>query len=258
MPDNLFVSSFRPVFADLEQGTITPSAAVQRALDFQELHHLRTPQIYVSTAITSAGYKRDTTLPTADVIRLNNEAAQTLLTALHAGGAPGIHPAELMVPTELGKVPGWKDSHYLIFYFSWLSGLSAEATAWVEGRIADPVLAPTLVIADDRNRPNAERWPHYEQFVNVLLTHLTVAAARRRGRVGDPSTTMLQLIDVQESLGCRAEDLFAEVNNLDLLTLTLAEGLSGPVAEHIKRLSDLKATLGVPRRPAQLVPLVLR
>ena len=136
--------------------------------------------------------------------------------------------------------------------------VSAEATAWVEGRIADAVLAPTLSIADDRDRSNAERGPFYENFVSILLTHLAVAAARRDGKVGDTSTTMLQLVDVRESLGCRAEDLFAEVNKLDLLTFTYADNITGAVQDHLTRLSDLGAELGTPRRPVQLVPLLLR
>lgn len=258
MADDPFVSTFKPMFDDLVKAAITPAAAVQRAIEFQEAHRLRTPAIYVSTAITSAGYKRDETLPTHEVIRLNNEAAQVILTSLHAGSAPGVHPDELMVPTELGSVPGWRDSHYLIFYFCWLSGLSAEATAWVEGRMADAVLAKALSIADNRDLGNAERWPFSEIVVDTLLTHLAVAAARRRGKVGDASTTLLQLVDVGESLGCRAEDLFAEVNGLDLLTFTFADNLTGAVADHVKRLTEIKAKLGTPRRPVELVPLILR
>lgn len=35
------------------------------------------------------------------------------------------------MPTELGKVPDWHDSHYLLFYFSWLAGLTTSGASWL-------------------------------------------------------------------------------------------------------------------------------
>ena len=252
--------TFRSAFGSLYDAIVTkrPSAAdaVAVASAFEEQRDLEVPNVYVSTAITSAGYKRDRTLDEREVITRNGRAAEQVMTALEAYSAPRIRPATVMVPTELGWVKPWLDSDYLIFYFSWLSGLSAEGARWVAAQLAEPVYEPILRVTDDRSRSNEERWPSYRVFTEILLANLALAEARPGGKRSDGATVLLQLIDVDESLGCRAERLYAEARGLDRHAPTFAEDLTGPLGEEVGVLRGLGAEVGAQRQPVELVPLL--
>lgn len=256
--DDGFTSSWKPVYDELVRAPRSVAEAVSMCLIFQEAQKIRTPKIYVSTAITSAGFKRDRNLPFDEVVSFNNRTASLALDHLNATNAPGIYADEVMVPTELGKVPNWADTHYLAFYFSWLNGLSVDGAAWLEGRLEDAVLTPIITAANARDRANSERWPFYQQYVEILLSTLAMAVARRGGQTGDPCQALVQLIDTSESLGCRAEEMYADVRGIDRLAVTYAEDLPEPLGPLIRRLEELKASVGVARRTVQLVPVKLR
>jgi hypothetical protein len=258
MSSDRFVSVFKPVYDRLIQAPRSVSEAVSMCHAVQDQFRLSTPRVYVSTAITSAGFKRDASLSIGEAIALNNESAALVLAQLAATDSPGIFVEEVMVPTELGKVPSWGDTDYLAFYFSWLSGLSVEGTAWLEGRLDDAVLAPVVSAANDRGRCNAERWPYYQKFVEVLLTTVATVSARRRGRTREASSVLLQLIDTSGSLGCRAEEMYAEVRGIDRIGITLGDALTEPLATRVARLRELDAAVGVARRQVQQIPVALR
>lgn len=253
-----FATTFKPVYDELVRAPRTVAEAVQMCLRFEHTYNLRTPRIYASTAITSAGFKRVPGLDLAEVIRLNNETAAELMGELAAGGSPGIYAPEVMLPTELGKISGWEDSDYIAFYCAWLTGLSAEATSWIEGRLADPLVADIASKADDRTKSNEERWPYYALLVEVLLTNLAVVEHRRGARVQDACITLLQLVDTTESLGCRAETLYAEARGLDIVTVTHDITFAGPLQDKLARLEEVGVVVGTKRTPVQLAALILR
>lgn len=253
-----FVSAFKPLYDDLVAGPITVSKAVEKTLAFQEASDLALPDIYLSTAITSGGFFRDKKLDLPTVIARNGEAAQLLVSALEENGAPSVSPKRVMLPTELGKVPGWADSHYILFYFCWLSGLSQAGTAWVEGEFDDPVIRPILAAANDRSQDNEERWPFYRAFVEMLLAKIVLAEGRPRARVGDGCRFLYQLVDVEYSLGCRAEQIYADFRGLDRLAPTVDPDAGGGLADQINALRALEAKVGAARKPVELVPVQLR
>ncbi|MDP9224402.1 MAG: hypothetical protein M3P18_11230 [Actinomycetota bacterium] len=253
-----FVSAFQPLYDSIVQAAPTVPDAIALTAAFEDARQLDVPRVYVSTAITSAGYKRDPTLDLGEVIRCNNAAAAHIMSSLVKHDAPQIRSADVMLPTELGKVPGWRDSDYLLYYFSWLAGLTPIGTAWLEGRMADSVYAPIRAIADDRERPNDERWPQYRAFAELMLTNLAVAESRADGKRAAGADILLQLIDTQESLGCRAEELYADVRGLDRLSVTFAAPLPDPLGPVVARLRELNASVGRDRKQVELVPVVLR
>jgi hypothetical protein len=257
-PGDDFVSVFKPIFDGIVQTGPGVAEAVAQMIAFEDAHDLDTPRVYVSTAITSGGHRRDPTLEIDEVIPRNNRAATLVMSALAAHGAPQVEPAGVMVPTELRKVRGWGDTHYLLFYFAWLAGLSAEGTSWLQEQLAEPVYEPTLAKANDRSLTNEERWPHYRVFTEIALAKLALAEARPRGKRTDGSSLLLQLIDVHQSLGCRAEEIFADVRELDRLAPTFAADLTGALGSEIGELQKLGATTGIDRRPVELVPVLLR
>lgn len=254
---HLFESAYKAAYDAIVERGPSVTEAVAALVDFQGKGSLTTPHLYASTAITSAGFKRDSTLDFAEVVRLNNLTAALIMTELVEGQVPGLGPTTVMLPTELGKVPGWKDSHYLLFYFCWLAGLDARGTAYVESELNDPVRAGIVVAADDRKLPNEQRWPSYRVMVEILLANIALAEAVY-GRPHAHARTLVKLVDTEESLGCRAEQMFADARGLD----SVAVSLDGSVGESLRdltgRLAELGAKVGIPRTAAQLVPLRLR
>jgi hypothetical protein len=253
-----FTSAFKPVYDRLVQAPRTISEAVAMCHSAEDQLHLSTPKVYVSTAITSAGFRREKSLLFEEAIARNNQTASLILGSLASTGSPDINAESVMAPTELGRVPAWGDTDYLAFYFTWLSGISVDGAAWLEGRLADAVLAPIIAATNRREQSNDERWPFYQKFVEVLLTTVASAAARRGGRSREASSILLQLVDTSESLGCRAEQMYAEVRGIDRVSVTLGDGLAEPLATHIQELRAMRAELGVTRRPVQQVPVALR
>jgi hypothetical protein len=253
-----FVSAFKPLYAELEQPGVSVSGAIRKATAFEEGQALSIPRIYVSTSITSGGYFRDKSLSGRDVITRNNHSATMLMTALVDSKAPHVAANDVMLPTELGQVPGWMDSDYLLFYFSWLSGLSPSGAEWLEAEMAEPVYAPILDITNDRKRTNEERWPSYRAFVEIALAKVALAEAREGGKRADGSEILLQLVDVEFSLGCRSEQMYADARALDRISLTHAADLPDRLGADLAELERLGAKVGVPRTPVELVPVLLR
>jgi len=250
-----FRSAYRDLYDDLVK--ISPSVpnAVARAIAYEDAHDLSIPRVYVSTAITSAGYRRDPALPIADVIERNNNAALLIAAALQDHDAPNVAPDEIMLPVELGSVQGWKDSDYLLFYFSWLAGLTETATVWLVDELATPAYGEIINLTDDRTLSNEERWPHYRLYTEALLTKIAVAESRPCGKRADGADLMLQLIDVEWSLGCRAERIFADARGLIRLAPTFDTDPGHEALAHaIDELIALGAVVGLSRKPVELVP----
>lgn len=258
MASEVFLSVFKPVLDRIVGAAPTVAGAVSLCIEFEDAHDLSVPGVYVSTAITSAGYRRDETLDLEEVIRRNNTAAALIMAALVEHDAPQIRSTDVMLPTELGKVGSWRDSDYLLFYFAWAAGLSVEGVGWLETRMADPVYAQIIASADDRTVSNPERWPYYRLMVELMLTNLALAESRQGAKRSEGSGRLLQLVDTAESLGCRAEELYADVRGLDRLSVTFARDLQGAVGEEVTRLRGYQATVGSTRKPVQLVPALLR
>lgn len=252
-----FVSAFKPLYDDLLKGGSVANA-VATAARFQEEHDLALPSVYVSTAITSGGYKRDTSLELPEIIKRNNRSAALIATALAANDAPHFAANNTMLPTELGPVKGWGDSDYILFYFCWLSGLSPAGAAWIEKRLAEPAYQPILAAANDRKKPNDERWPPYRLFVEIVLGNLPLAEAQPNGKRSDGCSLLLQLVDVGYSLGCQAEQIYADARGLDRLAPSFDAGLPDPLGAEVKALTALGATVGTERKPVELVPVQLR
>jgi tRNA(Arg) A34 adenosine deaminase TadA len=252
-----FRSSYRALYREI--GEISPSVpnAIARAIAYEDERNLETPRVYVSTAITSGGYRRDSSLALGEVIARNNHAALLMAHELQAHDAPHVTPYEVMLPVELGPVEGWGDTDYLLFYFAWLGGLTEVGAAWLVDQLSGSAYQPIRAVADDRRRSNEDRWPQYKIFVEVALTTLAVAEARPGAKRADGADLMLQLIDVETSLGCRAERLFADARGLTRLAPTFGPEVSDKVGAQVAALNALGVQVGALRKAVELVPLSL-
>jgi hypothetical protein len=260
-----FVSAFKPFYDSLLTGQPTVVTAVELAVAFEDLHGLTVPTVYASTAITSGGHIRDKSLSRREVIEQNNRSATLIASELLADDAPLVSTLDTMLPAELGPVPNWHDSDYMIFYFSWLSGLSVSGTQWLVGELADPAYAQVIAAANefgkstgDFEKANEERWPYYRTFIEIALTKLALAEGRPGGKRSDGSSVLLQLVDCEFSLGCRSEQIYADVRGLDRIAPTFGPDLPEPLAADHRELTELGAKVGADRKPVELVPNLLR
>ena len=256
-----WTSDFAEGFDALVSTGPTAAEAVIKMISYENERGLRTPEFYISTAISSAGHRREPELrpPTGipEAIRRNNITGSLILREL-VESSTLLAPGNVMAPTELGKVEGWSDLDYLGFYFAWMSGLSEEGAVWYFDQLRDPSYAEVFAPAADRTLSNPERWPAYRAFTEIAIAKVDQARTSA-DRVRSPGCRVLvQLVDVDESLGCRAETLFAEIQGLDVIAPSFGPDVAPELAADIARLAELEAAVGVPRHPAQLVATVLR
>jgi hypothetical protein len=251
----------KPAYDAIVAQAPTPAGAVQLMIDFETGHGLTTPLVYVSTAITSGGFRRDprysdpATLGQA--VLMNDAACARLLAVIAGEPAPFITVDNVMVPTELGTVPQWRDSHYLEFYFAWCAGLTGAAAEAYSQALASPELASIRTGADARDRTNAERWPAYAQFAKAATVEAALARRLLGSAARPPSRYLLQLIDVGYSLGCQAETIMARGLGWEILTIAAGSTLTGAARTDVRALRALGATVGTPSRPIEIVPVDL-
>jgi hypothetical protein len=256
-----WTSARKPAYDSIVARAPTPAKAVQMMIDFEAGHGLTTPLVYVSTAITSGGFRRDPQYsdPAAvDRAIVMNAAACARLMAVIAGQPePFVTVDNVMVPTELGAVPEWRDSHYLEFGFAWCAGLTGQAAEAYSQALASPELASIRAEADARERTNAERWPAYAQFAKAATVEAALAR-RALGADARPSSRfLLQLVDVGYSLGCQAETVLARGLGWDILTVAVGGTLTGAALTDVQALHALRATVGAVSQPIEIVPVDL-
>jgi hypothetical protein len=85
-----FQSTLKALYDDLVRSGPPVPEAVARAIAFEDEHELATPRVYASTAITSAGHKRNPDLPFGEVVAANGRTAGLLVSALRDYNAPHI------------------------------------------------------------------------------------------------------------------------------------------------------------------------
>jgi hypothetical protein len=242
--DEPFVSLRATAFAALLDGSLTPYAAVDSVRAFEAARpELERCDVYVSTAITSGGFQRNTT--DFDAAKQKNEdLAARMLTALLESQVT-LTPTNMMIPTELGHVQGWTDIDYLQFYFAYARGLSGSDAAALHDAVIAQSTPEARGVADNRELSNDERWEDYRRVTVVMLEAIDAITRTPRAPVYPALSVMLQLVDTEHSLGCRAEQLFAEHFQLDIL----APAVDGRSISHLpvldRALGDLRGC-GVP------------
>jgi hypothetical protein len=233
----------------------SPADAIGLMVDFQGEHGLETPLIYVSTAITSGGFRRDPALSGSEsipsAVARNNAACALLVEALGNQPLALLAPTNAMVPTELGKVPNWSDTHYIEFYFGWCGGLDKSAAMSYGLALAAPEIASIRAEADARERTNDERWPAYSQFAKAACVEVLAARPQRTSGSLGRSKYLLQLIDTGYSLGCQAETTMAQILGLEIITVAIGD-MSGAVGDMVTQLRLIGSSVGIPVQPIEV------
>lgn len=201
-------SVYRQVFLDIEQaaaekeGGITPQHAYELYEAYLAANNLD-PTVYLSMAITSGGFARDNSLAISEIIRKNSAygaMAREALLYQH----PELSAADIIVPSDLGKVKGWSQADYLLFWFHTITGLTAEHAQTVSEAMAPSLSYPGFT---DTTLSSDERWRDYERFTDDY-TYCLRGLGDTFGRNLQPNNiqAMIIILDGEMSLGGRAEE----------------------------------------------------
>ncbi len=139
-----------------------------------------------------------------------------------------------------------------------MSGLSEEGAVWYFEQLRDPSYTEVFAPAADRTLTNPERWPAYRAFTEIAIAKVDQARSNPSRVRSTGCRVLVQLVDVAESLGCRAETLFAEIEGLDVIAPSFGPDVAPDLAADIARLADLEAAVGVPRHPARVATVLRR
>lgn len=209
---------------------------------------------YVSTTITSGGFARDTELPFAEAIAQNTALAGALTNAIIANCA--VRPSSVILASDLPKVPGWKQSDYLIFWLSLLEGVPGEVSeglgAYMQEFAGTTKMDDSTASYDDKLRSYEALVEEFVRMGNALAIPGRNDYMRQRPRIFN----MIQLIDTEESLGCRAERLYARLRGLNVYKIRLEPDLlSQETRRALGAVTALGAKVGIQdRSPVRLIP----
>lgn len=201
-------SPYQKVFESIE---VTPDCTTIQAysLFYNRLSHSELdPSIYLSMAITSGGYARDPELTYGDILAKNGHYGSLVAETLSKQFVNiGILPTDILVPSDLGKVAGWSQADYLLFWAHVITGLDPYEAEQVDAAIHE---AGTTKHAGFFNKqlPRDERWLAYKQLVDVYVEQFSILELGR-GNSGAALPQNMQAVilalDPQESLGVNAE-----------------------------------------------------
>jgi hypothetical protein len=210
---------------------------------------------YISTAITSGGYRRDTRLSYSDVVAKNSDYALILADELHHHGLIDVETT--LDSVALGKVKGWKQSDYLFFF---LTGMARPIirqkytpeyrqllSIYCEPKTYDPA------IFNDESLSNEARAAQYQAFTSEYwerTCQLDIAPIDRTIRVADWNRT----------LGGRAEEQLARLIGIRVFTPYIVatthdfSGVTMPsdLRMHMQALTTLGADIVAPAEPPRL------
>lgn len=169
---------------------------------------------YISTAITSGGYRRDTTRPYGEAVAENTAYALQMADELHYQGLIDIN--RTLDAVALGKVAPWKQSDYLTFFFMMMTRPDLDGDYTMSGaEVLRTALrshnTANMQVFNDESLTNEQRFPEYEKFVENFLGVIERYEITPIGR-------MVRVLDWDRTMGSRAEESLARRLGIQVVT----------------------------------------
>ncbi len=199
------VSPYKMVFGIIEDMAqmeeLSPSEAY-RAYRQMLYDRQLDPIIYLSISITSGGFSHEPGLIPEEAIALNSQfgsLAATVLTEEY----PDLTIKDIIVPSELGKMKGWKQSEYLLFWFHIISGVDCETALEIEQKLKNRgyLDAPGL---RDHSLSHLEKWDDYQR---LATEYAELYIKLRHNEPPQNMRAVISVLDKEWSLGAQAEDV---------------------------------------------------
>ncbi len=124
---------YKRIFAEIEKAASSPIASYTYFRNTTAEHGLD-PIFYTPMAITSGGFSKDTSLSYGEVVERNTRYAEVVGENL-IRTIPGTTSEDFLIPSELGKVKGWGQADYLMFFMHSIAGLDSREAGIVEANI---------------------------------------------------------------------------------------------------------------------------
>jgi hypothetical protein len=202
------VPPYREIFSEFEGAPVSTIDAYVRYRQWLDERGID-PSIYLSTAITSGGLTRNADLTFSEIMDGHTEfgglMAEAIVDQYGRGGL--ITREDIVVPSELGKVPGWGQADYLLFWAHVITGLDP-----CEAALLDDAVRRSGVI--ERPGFREKSLPREEKLKDYAALAETYVASLRRLELGKGNNgaelprniqAVVLILDPAESLGANAE-----------------------------------------------------
>lgn len=172
---------------------------------------------YASTSITSGGHARRPGLDMTQIITANTRTARDMVAMMEQQGT--LDREAVIVPVDLGHVPGWKQSDYIHFWLLIIGGFALHGHQRL-AKVTRYESALTHALSDRGVNLNvmnsfdlsaADRAPHYFKFAEACVQ---AAQAMTTYQQCTPVRKIVSLIDPHVSLGGQTERYFARLMNI--------------------------------------------
>ncbi len=230
-----FAAIFERLTEYVQSHTVSP---LELYLMYQrERRHARlTPcPDYASTSITSGGHARIPGLNMTQIITANTRTAREMVLLMHHQGT--LDSDAVVLPVDLGHVPGWRQSDYIHFWMLIIGGYTFGSGAR-RLQLYERTLADSLRAHVDLARMNSfdlsadERAPEYFRFADACIQ---AAYTAKIDREATPARKIVSLVDPHISLGGQTERYFARTTGIPVYlpkavqpAKTVSEALTAP------------------------------
>jgi hypothetical protein len=211
----------------------TPAQAYEEYCNRREQAGLQHPLYYASTTITSGGFRRDEDMSVSDAIANNSRFARKIID--EGLLRRNIDPAHIVLPSELGKVPGWKQTDYLQFWMYIIRAVHPDSAHLLEDQQFRNLDSELPSIGE-----RMESAPSYDDKKDAYIQFVQKFRALQASPIFKEALTphwqapaVIPTFDNGMSLGCSAEYYFAETLLPEWYLATKSEELQQSVAHFL-------------------------
>lgn len=215
---------YKIIFTEIERTAPTPIGAYTHFRSAAKEHGLD-PIFYTPMAITSGGFSRATDLSYGDIIQKNSEYADTVAENL-VKAIPGSAPEDFLIPSQLGKVKGWGQADYLMFFMHTMAGLDPKEAAVIESEIGLEEIRGMPGFTD-ASLNQEMKWE--QGYKNIPLRYMNLIRQHGFGK-GENGTDLPQniqanilILDPQLSLGTNAERQMGDLLGIGEYVVSISE-----------------------------------
>lgn len=208
------ISPYKMIFGvieDIAQTTDLRPTQAYAVYDQMLTERYLDPTVYLSMAITSGGFKRDSSLGIGDVISLNTEYGSLAASTL-VGEYPDFQLGDIIVPSELGKVKGWSQADYLLFWSHVITGVDVDTAQKIETELTEIGSLTTPGFTD----PAADQFVKQRDYGGFAMSYAKtlreIASEAKQAGTWQPPHNMqavVFILDQDMSHGAQAEELLA-------------------------------------------------
>lgn len=249
------VSFYREIFSELESRPHTTIEAYTRFYEWSTQSGAD-PSVYLSMAITSGGLARDPELSFSDIMQGHTEFGGLMAQAIaNELNCYGLTCEDIVAPADLGKVPGWGQADFLLFWAHVITGLDPREAALIDNAVRTSGVMERPGFRD-KTLAREERQKDYIALIDTYVGAFeNFEAGKGKNGMNPPKNmqAVVLILDHSSSLGVEAERYLCYLLGLGDYTCNLDERkLSDAARAALGRLSALGADV-LPQKTDSLV-----